>query len=433
MRQLLIFILLPSLICAQNTSVQPDRFLADKKTGVSPSPVFTIDKDDTTLFGAGNQPKFVLPIAKGENPFDEPVLSDSRIAQDKGFVFISCPFCPEEYAKDGRVLVYFTDIGQATMRAYVDRNFNHDYTDDDGFLSPDTAGRILIELFSPNDPSTAIRIRFQLLSERIDVNRIPVQLFMSNPYYAGVNFIDKNYWLAADQLWIMGKDIVIGKDSMCVTFIDYNLDGCFTSTEDKIALFPRGIDSAHTTKYNGVRWIEPGLILGFNGHAYEVKCDTNNCKPITLTLRADIAPPVALSVGDQLPHFSVQFFDGDSTDIYTAMQTGKYTYIEFWGIWCTGCRLAIPDMKLMNDTMSDQLTIISLDAYDNRQRVKDFVKENQMTWKQGYSNEKVETLLYADDGYPYGILVDPTGKIVAFDVSPGRVAGMVTGKVTGKK
>ncbi len=409
MRFFIALILLPSIFYAQSITVQPERFLADKKNGVAPCPVFTIDKDDTTLFGAGKQPKFVLPISKA----------------DKGFVFVSCPFCPTEYSNDERILVYFIDIGQPGMRAYVDRNFNHDYTDDEGFVSADKDGRILIELVSPNDPSTIIRTRYTLLSKSINISFIPMEIFAGNPYYAGVNLIDKNSWFAVEQLWIKAKNVIIGNDSICVTFYDLNIDGCFTGTGDMIALFPYGIDSAYTTKYNGVRRIEPGLILGFNGHAYEVICDTNNCKPVTLTLRTDLTPPVALSVGDQLPHFSVQFFDGDSADIYTAMHAGKYTYIEFWGIWCTGCRLAIPDMKLMNDTMSDRLTIVSLDAYDNRARVKEFVKENQMTWTQGFSNAKVETLLYGDDGYPYGILVDPTGKIVAFDVSPGRVAGMI--------
>lgn len=412
MRLLFILILAPTLLSSQTISVQPDHFLADSKKGVVPSPVFTIDNADTTLFGAGIQPKFVLPNSKGE----------------KGFVFVSCPFCPPEYARDGRILVYFTDIGQPEMRAYVDRNYNHDYTDDEEFVSADKEGRILIELVSPNDPSIIIRARYTLLSKSIDVDKIPMQIFSGNSYYAGVNLIDKKSWFAVEQLWIKAKDVVIGKDSMCVTFYDDNLDGCFTSTEDHIGLFPHGIDSAHTTKYHGVRSITPGLILGFNGHAYELKCDTNACKPVTLTLRPDLTPPVALSVGDQLPHFSVQFFEGDSADIYTAMQPNKYTYIEFWGIWCTGCRFAIPDMKLMNDTLNNRLTIISLDYHDNRLRAKEFVKENQMNWTQAYSNPNVEQLLYAGDGFPYGILVDPNGKIVAFDVSPGRVAGMVPGK-----
>lgn len=412
MRAIVLLVLLPTIFYAQRISVQPDHFLADRKAGVSPSPVFTIDNADTTLFGAGKQPKFVLPTSKGE----------------KGFVFVSCPFCPTEYANDERVLVYFTDIGQPGMRAYVDRNFNHDYTDDDGFVSADTAGSILIELVSPADPSIVLKYRYKLLSKSLDVNRIPMQIFNSNPYYAGVALNDRNSWLSVERLWIKAKDIVIGNDSICVTLYDLNIDGCFTSSEDMVALFPYGIDSAYTTKYNGVREIKPGRILGFNGHAYEVKCDTSGCTPVTLVLRGDTTPPIALSVGDQLPHFSVQFFEGDSTDIYTAMQAGKYTYIEFWGIWCAGCRLAIPDMKLMNDTMHDRLTIISLDSYDNRVRAKEFVKENQMKWTQAYSNAKVETLLYANDGFPYGILVDPSGKIVAFDISPGSVAKLIPQK-----
>src|SRR5688500_11133679 len=119
MRFLFILVLFPTFIAAQGIAVQPERFLADREPGVAPTPVFTIDKDDTTLFGAGKQPKFVLPASTGA----------------QGFVFLYCPICPEEYAIDSRVLIYFTDIGQPGMRAYVDRNYNYDYTDDDGFVA----------------------------------------------------------------------------------------------------------------------------------------------------------------------------------------------------------------------------------------------------------------------------------------------------------
>lgn len=255
-----------------------------------------------------------------------------------------------------------------------------------------------------------------------------MQLFENMGWYSGVKLLDKNFWLSVEPLWIKGKDIVIGNDSLCVTFIDADVDGCFTGAQDMIALLPYGADSAHTSKYKGVRTLEPGMILGYNNHAYEVKCDTSKCLPVTLTLRPDLPPPLSLSIGDPLPHFSVQFFDRDSADIYTVMQPGKYTYIEFWGMWCGGCRVIIPDLKEMNDTLSDRLTIVSLDAYDNRERARAFVKENQMTWIQGFSNTQTENLLYAGDGFPYGVLVDPNGNIVAFNVDPRSVTEMIPPK-----
>src|SRR5688500_6008063 len=114
MRLLLALILLPSLLMAQGVSVQPDRFLADRRDGIMPCPTFTINSTDTSLFGAGKQPQFILPIAKGQH----------------GFVFIGSPHTPPDYVPEQRCLIYFTDIGQPGMRAYVDRNFNYNYTDD---------------------------------------------------------------------------------------------------------------------------------------------------------------------------------------------------------------------------------------------------------------------------------------------------------------
>ncbi len=43
-------------------------------------------------------------------------------------------------------------------------------------------------------------------------------------------------------------------------------------------------------------------------------------------------------------------------------------------------------------------------------------------------NAENETLLYADDGFPYGILVDPNGNIVAFNVRPETVVEMIAGE-----
>jgi thiol-disulfide isomerase/thioredoxin len=410
MRLLLLLSLLPSFAFAQSMPVEPDRFIADRSGRIGPSPVFTIDKADTSLFGAGKQPQLILPSSKGEH----------------GFVFVPCLFCPAEYLKNEQTLVYFTEIGQPGMRAYVDRNFNYDFTDDGEAVGADSNGYLFIEVTSP-DRSKSIPLRYNLLSKSIDVSKIPVELFAANPFYAGTKLIDKSFWFAVEYLSIKGKDIIIGTDSICITFFDSNLDGCFTSTEDMFAFFPYGIDSAYTSKYRGVRAIAPGLIVGFNGHAYEIKCDTGGCSAVTIVRRPDLAAPHFLSVGDPLPHFSVQFFEGDSADIYTVMQPGKYTYIEFWGIWCGSCRIIIPDLKNMNDTMSDRVTIVSLDAYDDRQRVKGFVKENQMTWTQGYSNEQIENLLYGGY-YPYGILVDPAGKIVGFDMDPRSVTEIISQK-----
>lgn len=409
MRLLFFLALLPSLLFAQSTSVRPDRFLADRRGGISPAPAFTIDQADTTLFGAGLQPEFVLPSSKGEH----------------GFIFVACPFCPAGYEQNERAFVYFTDIGQPGMRAYVDRNFNYNFTDDGAAATADSAGYISIELTAPGNASKAIRSRYKLLSKCMDISRVPMEIFTGNQYYTGTRLLDKNFWFSVEYLWIKAKDIVIGTDSMCVTFFDLNIDGCFTSTEDMFALNAYGTDAAYTTRYHGVHAIEPGLILGFNGHAYEIKCDTNVCNAVTIVRRADLVAPHMLSIGDPLPHFSVQFFDGDSADIYSAMQPGKYTYIEFWGMWCGGCRLIIPDLKSMHDTLSDRVTLVSLDSYDDRERVKTFVKEKGMTWTQAYSNEKAEHLVYAGGGFPYGILVDPSGKIVAFDVGPGEVTKMI--------
>ncbi|HTF02966.1 MAG TPA: hypothetical protein VK826_03040, partial [Bacteroidia bacterium] len=248
MRLLLALILLPSLLPAQSVSVQPERFLTDQRQrdAVMPAPAFTINSTDTSLFGAGNQPQFILPIAKGQH----------------GFVFIGSPYIPPGYAPEQFCLIYFTDIGQPGMRAYVDRNFNYNYTDDGSPFSSEGDGVIAVELTFPQNQAVH-KLRYTLLGNKMDIRNVRVDLFENSSLYSGVKLLDKNFWLSFEPLWIKGKDVVIGNDSLCVTFFDQDADGCFTGAQDRIALLPYGADSAYTSKYQGgVRTLEPGLILG---------------------------------------------------------------------------------------------------------------------------------------------------------------------------
>jgi hypothetical protein len=134
---------------------------------------------------------------------------------------------------------------------------------------------------------------------------------------------------------------------------------------------------------------------------------------------------VTLKVGDQLPHFSFALLNGDSVDVYCLMQPNKYTYIEFWGTWCMGCVQSVEKLKTVQQTKSDSVVIISLDTYDNRNKINSFVKEHGMIWIQGYSNKQIEELLYVGDGFPYGILIDASGKIISFDVMPSHLGKMI--------
>lgn len=226
--------------------------------------------------------------------------------------------------------------------------------------------------------------------------------------------------------WIKGQDVKFDNDSFTVVFFDVDVNGCYTSLRDKIVLLPYGVDSAYCYDYMGIRQIQQDLVLGFNGKAYEVNTDTNACNPVVIKRRADLPPPIYLQLGDQLPHFKFKIFNGDSVDVYSVMQPGKFTYIEFWGMWCAGCVQSIPKLKVLSETKADSLVIISLDAYDDRQKVIIYVQQKEMSWTQGYSHRSIEKLLYAGDGFPYGVLVNPQGRIIGFDIRPSQVSHLIT-------
>lgn len=401
----LYFLLLAAGSYAQQAiPVSPGHYLQNKRGGIAPLPLFLPGKDNSLLPPGQKHPKLKLPASTGQC----------------GFTFSNC-VTPPGYAFDQKTPLYFTNVGTPAMRVYADRNFNFDYTDDGAPVAPDASGMATVFIAPPKDPKAETGSTFILLSKRIDTGKFPAGVFKNNPYYEGLELLDISCWMAGDQLSIKGENIVCEGDSLCVVLLDKNLDGCYSGAEDVIGLDDYGIDSAWTDQYHGVRTIVPGLILPHNGKAYEIIPGSAGCEPIKLKLRSDLAAPEFLKPGDQLPHVYFQFMDNDSTDVYSKMQPGKYTYIEFWGTWCKGCVIGLPDLQNLNAEKKDSLVIISVDAYDNRDKARKFVADKNMTWTQAFSNPVAENILYAGDGFPYGILIDPAGKIMGFDIDTGRV------------
>jgi thiol-disulfide isomerase/thioredoxin len=392
-------------------SISPDHYLQDKREGIAPLPLFLPGKDHSLLPPGQKHPKLKLPPS----------------TLQCGFTFASC-VTPANYAFNGQTPIYFTNIGAPGMSVYVDRNYNYNYTDDGAPLKPGASGVVTVFISSPKDPQIIAGSTYTLLSGKMNISNFPIELFSNNLYYEGVELIDVNYWMAVEQLWIKGTNVVCDGDSLCVVFFDRNLDGNYTGPQDMIGLDDYGIDSAWTDKYHGMRIIEPGLLLAHNGKTFEIISDSAS-NSVQLKFRND--SPAFLKPGDQLPHFYLKFMNGDSADIYSKMQPGKFTFIDFWGTWCAACIQSIPQLQKLNAEKADSLVIISVNAHDNRDKAKKFTIEKNMPWLQAFSNPAAENILYAGDSFPYGILIDPNGKIIQFDVNAERLNSYMTGNKTG--
>ena len=119
--------------------------------------------------------------------------------------------------------------------------------------------------------------------------------------------------------------------------------------------------------------------------------------------------------GMQAPEFTLNDLNGKPLAL-SSLQ-GKYVVLDFWGSWCSWCIKGMPKMKEYYKKYSRKMEILGIACGDSPASWKKAVEENALPWKNVINDEKGGTdvsSIYAVNGYPTKVIIDPKGKIVKF-------------------
>ena len=126
------------------------------------------------------------------------------------------------------------------------------------------------------------------------------------------------------------------------------------------------------------------------------------------------ADPVLALIGNIVPDFSATDLDGKPISL--EQYRGKVVLLDFWAVWCGPCIAEMPNVKKVYDTYKDEgfdIIGISLDTDENRLR--DYLKENDISWRQVFSGKGWESPVarqYDIRGIPAPWLIDKDGKLI---------------------
>ena len=132
--------------------------------------------------------------------------------------------------------------------------------------------------------------------------------------------------------------------------------------------------------------------------------------------------------GKPVPDFSATDLDGNPISLQD--YRGKVVLLDFWGVWCGPCIAEMPNVKNVYDTYKDQgFDIIGVSLDSDETELRDYIKENDLQWRQVFSGKawRDDPLAqqYNITGVPSQWLIDRDGTLISHKARGEKLEGLV--------
>jgi len=318
------------------------------------------------------------------------------------------------------ILFLVADYRGTEPRFFVDGNNNLDLTDDAPAVEREGDSRDwVMTLCAADGPEFAFPLRLSFF--RDDAKLGPDEFAQFETILGAV--VKRNggkatsaaHWLAERRLNARSANIRIGERAFQIGLHDWNCNGRYDDKDvDMVLVGEYEGEYLPRSKSSGANVIGDETLIRVQGQVFEITA----IDPSGSSLR--IAPSdkefSRLTDGDRLPRAAVSMlFDDFETSLDELAGPGTYLLIDFWGHWCKGCIVAIPELKRAAAEFAGELTILGLHSGDHA-IAREMVESEELDWLHGIASEElVEAFLV--DAWPTYVLVDPDGRILSMSTS----------------
>ena len=133
---------------------------------------------------------------------------------------------------------------------------------------------------------------------------------------------------------------------------------------------------------------------------------------VLLMLMSTLSPGWGAEVGEPLPDFSVQTFDGKS--LSRAGFAGKPLLLVFWNTWCSDCMRELPEInRLVAKFAPGRVAVLAINTAlnDSESKARAYWKKSAYLFPTGFDHSFETGTAFKVRGVPTVFLVDSKGVV----------------------
>ena len=225
---------------------------------------------------------------------------------------------------------------------------------------------------------------------------------------------DTSEWLGIDSFYVKYGELNIGQKKYSIAIADKNSDSFFGTEFDLISIDTSLSRYQHAAINSRCEKIDKTKYLDFEGEYYEIKKIDKNGKFVRIEKCSKIIEDSCIYIDNNIRNYNFTYQDSIYS-IHDFLNQNKYIVLDIWTEYCPPCIRDIPKLNELEGKYSDK--VIFLGLFDGE--LKDLIRmENNydIHYQVGVLSDKIKKDVL-QSGYPYKLIISPSGKIIKTGIS----------------